>query len=71
MSTPTAIAFQGVVPMLLTPQEVGEILGVNRGALRDLRDRGSGPRYYTIGAAIRYHRNDVDEWRADRRDLGR
>ena len=49
---------------MLTPYEASTVLGVNRGTLRDLRDQGTGPHYYTIGSAIRYTRSDLDEWRA-------
>ena len=62
----TAIALSGQAPLLLTPHEASGILGVNRGTLRDLRDQGTGPHYYTIGSAIRYTRSDLDEWRVQR-----
>lgn len=73
MSNAAAIALDGQAPLFLTPQEVGGILGVNRGKLRDLRDQGIGPNYYTIGSAIRYRRSDVEQWREqrDRANRGR
>lgn len=74
MSNAAAIALEGQAPPLfLTPQEAAGMLGVNRGALRDLRDQNDGPNYYTIGSAIRYRPADVEQWREqrDRANRGR
>ena len=47
---------------LLTPKEVGEILGVSEDKLRRLRAKKEGPPFIKIGGSVRYDRAKLQEW---------
>lgn len=48
---------------LLTRQQLAEHLGVTEGAVMQMAQRGTGPRFVKISERIvRYRRADVDEW---------
>ena len=44
---------------LLTEMEVAELLSIESTTLRRWRWSGRGPRFRKLGAAVRYHPNDV------------
>lgn len=46
--------------------EAGEILGLSRSYLRQLRLRGGGPRFSSFGRAIRYSLAGLYEWAASK-----
>ena len=46
----------------LTTPEAAEYLGVRPCTLEAWRCRGGGPRFRKIGRAVRYGRNDLDEF---------
>lgn len=48
---------------LLIASETAALLRISPGALANMRYRGSGPRFVTLGTrSIRYRRADVDAW---------
>lgn len=48
---------------LMKAEEVAEYLAVTPGALAQMRYEGTGPRFIKItGRAVRYRREDVDDW---------
>lgn len=49
------------------PQAAEYLLGDRRKArrLKDLRQRGGGPRYVRIGTAVRYRQDWLDKWAED------
>ena len=47
---------------MLTPAQVAEWLQINRQSLSRMRMEGRGPRHYSVGAAVRYRRSDVEAW---------
>ena len=59
---------------LLSPREVGELLGVSTGTLRSWRERGDGPAYLKVGKLVKYEKVDLGAWLAltndHRDDLG-
>lgn len=52
---------------LLAIEEAAELLGISRSGLAKWRSAGSGPAFIKIGRAVRYSREDVDQWLAARR----
>lgn len=48
--------------MLLSPEEVSEMIGFNTGTLANWRSQGKGPRYQKIGRMVKYHMSYVQEW---------
>jgi excisionase family DNA binding protein len=50
------------------PLEVSEYLGIPVGTLYTWRYQGSGPPAYRVGRHLRYRRDEVEQWLADRRD---
>ena len=54
-----------VTELFLIPDEVSTVLRASRDDLKNLRDAGQGPAYFTIGSTIRYLQADVDHWRAE------
>lgn len=52
---------------LMTSAEVSEYLGVSLNTLQKWRTRNRGPRYFKYGgansAAVRYDKNDVEQFR--------
>jgi excisionase family DNA binding protein len=50
----------------LQPPEAAAYLGSSRSTLAKRRLRGDGPRFFRLGRAIRYRREDLDEWLASR-----
>jgi len=47
---------------LLTPKEVGGILGVSEDKLRRLRAKKEGPPYLKIGGSVRYDKAKLQKW---------
>jgi phage terminase Nu1 subunit (DNA packaging protein) len=56
------------IPRLLTPEELGEILGgLSNRTLQDWRRQGIGPDFVTLsGKMVRYRPQAVDRWIRDR-----
>jgi excisionase family DNA binding protein len=50
---------------LLTPPELGELLGIPTATLYQWRHRGEGPPSLKLGKHLRYRRADVDSWLDD------
>lgn len=51
------------IPRLLTPEEVGELLGVTPQALAQMRYFGTGPSFHKLSAkTVRYSESTVEEW---------
>lgn len=48
-----------------TPAEVSEELRVPVPTLATWRYRGTGPPWFKVGRAVRYHQADVDNWIAE------
>jgi len=48
----------------MTPDQVAELLQVDRERLRRMRAAGTGPRYIKSGRLIRYHPQAVSAWLA-------
>ena len=55
-------------PVLLSPEELGGLLGVPVATIYRWRSHGEGPRGFRIGRHVRYRLDDVDEWLESRRD---
>lgn len=55
---------------LWTSGEVAEYLGVPLKTLYQWRAEGRGPTAYRVGRFMRYQREDVDTWLAERADSG-
>lgn len=51
---------------LLTTPEVADLLQVAEITLRKWRLSGAGPRFVRCGANVRYRRDDIDQWIAER-----
>ena len=52
-------------PVLLTVKEVAEMLGLSERTVYRLADMGKMPRPVKIGAAVRWRRNELDQWIED------
>ena len=50
----------------LTPQQAADAIGISKSTLAKLRLKGDGPNYLTIGKAILYRPDDIEEWMARR-----
>ena len=50
---------------LLCETEVAKILAVKTSTLRRWRWAGTGPRFRKIGAAVRYHPQDLEDYLAE------
>jgi excisionase family DNA binding protein len=53
---------------LLKNQDVADYLGVPIRTVYAWRHKGEGPRGFKVGRHIRYRREDVDAWLAERAD---
>jgi len=52
---------------LLTTADLGEVLGMTRTAIYNMRHRGDGPRWIRIDArSVRYRPEDVEAWLEER-----
>ena len=49
-------------PVLLNVKEVAEMLGLSERTVYRLADMGNMPRPVKIGAAVRWRRNELDQW---------
>jgi excisionase family DNA binding protein len=47
---------------LMTPLEVGQMLGVNEQTLRNWRRERSGPTYIRVGRQVRYRESDIHDF---------
>lgn len=56
----------------LTTEQLSEMIGVATATLENWRwkDRGEGPRWIKMGAAVRYLRSDVEAWIEENRKGG-
>ena len=48
----------------LTVYEAARVVGLSHRTLERLRECGQGPRYYKLGRAVRYRRDDLEQWAA-------
>ena len=55
-----------MTPVLLTPRQVADYLGLARSTLAKLRLTGGGPSFVKLGAAVRYPADLLDAWIAAR-----
>lgn len=55
---------------LLTPQEVADFLQVPVATVALWRSQRTGPRGYRVGRHVRYRREDVEAWLAQRASVG-
>ncbi len=57
---------------LLRIDQVAELIGVTPGTLLNWRSQGRGPTGYKLGVngAVRYRREDVDNWLNECREVG-
>ena len=59
---------------LLSPREVGELLGISTGTLRSWRERNDGSAWLRVGKLVKYEKADLEVWLAatndHRDDLG-
>jgi hypothetical protein len=56
------------IPELMSLRQVSERLRVPETTLRTWRHRGHGPASFKIGAAVVYHRADVDAFASQREE---
>lgn len=71
MNGQSAIAPQLEAERLLTSEEVADWLQIPLSTVRQWRADRRGPRGYRLGKHVRYRREDVEEWLADRSDDAR
>lgn len=71
MNGQSAIAPQLETERLLTSEEVADWLQIPLSTVRQWRADRRGPRGYRLGKHVRYRREDVEEWLADRSDDAR
>ena len=50
------------VTRLHTTPEAADYLGLSKNTLNRWRHTGDGPRFVKLGRAVRYRREDLDEW---------
>ena len=60
----------GVAPLLLNEHEVAQCIGMSVASLRRWRFQKKGPQFIKFGAAVRYSRQDVEQWIAAHRTGG-
>jgi hypothetical protein len=46
----------------LTPEQAGELYGLDTGTLANLRCKKQGPRYFKVGRKILYRKIDLENW---------
>ena len=51
---------------LMTEKELAKYLNLSVAACRKWRTKGHGPKFLKLGSAVRYQRQDVDQWIATR-----
>ena len=55
----------GAATIVMTPAEVGTVLGLSEKELRTMRLANQGPAFYSLGRRlIRYNQADVHRWQA-------
>jgi len=47
---------------LHTTEQAAELLGLSKNTLNRWRYTGDGPRFVKLGRAVRYRREDLDNW---------
>ena len=52
---------------ILPPPAAAEYLGLSESMIAKMRCLGGGPAYFKLGRAVRYRRDDLDEWLSARR----
>jgi predicted DNA-binding transcriptional regulator AlpA len=50
------------IGVILTPEQVAELLGCTTEWLAQLRYRGDGPRFLKLGRLVRYRDRDLNAW---------
>lgn len=58
-----------MTPPLLTTAETAAWLNIPVRTLRDYRLRGVGPVAHKVGQHVRYAKDDVEAWLAERREV--
>jgi len=51
-----------MTPILFTPRQLAEYIGISRSRLAAWRVQGRGPKFVKVGGRIRYRFAAVDEW---------
>jgi predicted DNA-binding transcriptional regulator AlpA len=51
-----------MLPELISPTELANMLGITTGALANNRSAGKGPRYVKLGKQVFYRKTDVQAW---------
>jgi excisionase family DNA binding protein len=54
------------VPDYLTPAEVADLLRLAPQTLTNMRHKGGGPPFVKVGQAVRYPRQPLERWIAER-----
>ena len=52
---------------LLDTAGAARYLGLSKGLLNNWRTAGEGPKWFKVGAAVRYRVSDIEEWLQARR----
>ena len=52
----------GLLPVVLTTEEVAKVLGLRSGTLANMRIRGDGPHFLKLGSRVFYDPRDIDDW---------
>ena len=55
--------------MYLTTGEAARYIGLSPSTLKRYRVAGGGPVYHRLGGRVRYRRDDLDEWAAERKTV--
>jgi hypothetical protein len=59
---PALLSQQERLDRYVTDAEAGNILGLSKSYLRNMRVKGGGPKFGTFGRAVRYRVGDLFEW---------
>lgn len=52
---------------ILNTRQAAEYVTLSKSSLDKMRMYGTGPSYFKLGGAVRYHRDDLDAWLATQR----
>ena len=55
------------MPLVITPAEFADMLGVHPRTVQRMRAGGQGPKPIRVRGAVRYRRRDVERWLEDKR----
>lgn len=56
---PTHVSIQ---PEWMNTDQAAEYLSFHPQSLKNMRTKGTGPRYHKLGSGVRYRRSDLDNW---------